>query len=197
MAITAVKPSGTVSQLVDSASGIHARHSPYYIRTIRGDVKDPIVMMMQDQGFPWEPCQMKPESTVVFSFPMKSPEGAIMTQDRSAIEQLETWLTYQRHWCEHKPSVTINVKDSEWLEVGAWAYKHFDEVSGVSFLPYSEHSYAQAPYQECSEDEYELALSTMPVGTDWSMISEYEDRDNTVGTQSLACTAGVCEIVDL
>lgn len=197
VAITAVKPSGTVSQLVDSASGIHARHSPYYIRTIRGDVKDPIVMMMQDQGFPWEPCQMKPESTVVFSFPMKSPEGAIMTQDRSAVEQLETWLTYQRHWCEHKPSVTINVKDSEWLEVGAWAYKHFDEVSGVSFLPYSEHSYAQAPYQECSEDLYELALSTMPVGTDWGMISEYEDRDNTVGTQSLACTAGVCEIVDL
>jgi len=197
VAITAVKPSGTVSQLVDSASGIHARHSEYYIRTVRGDTKDPIVMMMQDQGFPWEPCQMKPESTVVFSFPMKSPEGAIMTQDRSAVEQLETWLTYQRHWCEHKPSVTINVKDSEWLEVGAWAYKHFDEVSGVSFLPYSEHSYAQAPYQECSEDEYELALSTMPVGTDWSMISEYEDRDNTVGTQSLACTAGVCEIVDL
>jgi ribonucleoside-triphosphate reductase len=197
VAITAVKPSGTVSQLVDSASGIHARHSPYYIRTIRGDTKDPIVMMMKDQGFPWEPCAMKPESTVVFSFPMKSPDGAIMTQDRTAIEQLETWLIYQQHWCEHKPSVTINVKDSEWLEVGAWAYKHFDDVSGVSFLPYSEHSYAQAPYQECGEDEYNLALSKMPVGTDWGRISEYEDRDNTVGSQTLACSSGVCEIVDL
>jgi len=197
VAITCVKPSGTVSQLVDSASGIHARHSPYYIRTVRGDVKDPIVMMMKDQGFPWEADVMKPDTTVVFSFPMKSPEGAVMTQDRTALEQLETWLVYQRYWCEHKPSVTINVKDNEWMEVGAWVFRNFDEVSGVSFLPYSEHSYAQAPYQECSKADYDAALSTMPTGTDWGRISEYEDRDNTVGSQTLACTAGVCELVDL
>ena len=197
VAITCVKPSGTVSQLVDSASGIHARHSPHYIRTVRGDVKDPIVIMMQDQGFPWEADVMKPDTTVVFSFPMKSPEGAVMTKDRTAIEQLETWLIYQRHWCEHKPSVTINVRENEWMAVGAWVFDHFDEVSGVSFLPYSEHSYAQAPYQECSEADYELALSQMPQGTDWGRISEYEDRDNTVGSQTLACSAGVCELVDL
>jgi ribonucleoside-diphosphate reductase alpha chain len=153
--------------------------------------------MMQDQGFPWEADVMKPDTTVVFSFPMKSPEGAVMMKDRTAIEQLETWLIYQRHWCEHKPSVTINVRENEWMAVGAWVFDHFDEVSGVTFLPYREHSYAQAPYQECSEADYELALSQMPQGTDWGRISDYEDRDNTVGSQTLACSAGVCDLVDL
>ena len=145
-AITCVKPSGTVSQLVDSASGIHARHSRHYIRTVRGDNKDPLTAFMKDQGIPSEPCVMKPDQTTVFSFPIKSPTNAIVTEDMSAIDQLETWLMYQRHWCEHKPSVTINVRKDEWFEVGAFVYKHFDEMSGVSFLPYNEHTYQQAPY---------------------------------------------------
>lgn len=196
-AITCVKPSGTVSQLVDSASGIHARHSAYYIRTVRGDNKDPLTQFMKDQGIPNEPDVMKPDSTTVFSFPMKSPKGAITRNDMTAIEQLELWLVYQRYWCEHKPSVTITVRDHEWLEVGAWVYAHFDEVSGVSFLPHSEHTYKQAPYQECSEREYLDALSLMPERIDWSKLSEYEKEDTTKGSQTLACSSGVCELVDL
>ena len=160
--ITCVKPSGTVSQLVDSASGIHARHSPYYIRTVRGDNKDPLTQMMQDQGIPSEPCVMKPDSTTVFSFPVKSPNKAVTRNDMTAIEQLETWLTYQRHWCEHKPSVTVSVRADEWMEVGAFVYKHFDEMSGVSFLPHSDHTYQQAPYQDCTKEEYEELLAKMP-----------------------------------
>jgi ribonucleoside-triphosphate reductase (thioredoxin) len=195
-AITCVKPSGTVSQLVDSASGIHARHSPYYIRTVRGDVKDPLTQFMKDQGIPSEPCVMKPASTVVFSFPVKAPEGAVVTSDLTAIEQLETWLAYQRHWCEHKPSVTINVRNNEWLEVGAFVYKHFDEMSGVSFLPYSEHTYQQAPYQEVDEATYKDALSKMPPRIDWSKLSGYEKEDGTKGMQTFACV-GSCEIVDM
>lgn len=196
-AITCVKPSGTVSQLVDSASGIHARHSEYYIRTVRGDVKDPLTQFMQDQGIPCEPCAMKPTSTVVFSFPMKAPTGAVVTSDLTAIEQLETWLTYQRSWCEHKPSVTINVRGDEWIEVGAFVYKHFDEMSGVSFLPYNEHTYQQAPYQEVDKDTYEKALANMPKSIDWAKLSEYELEDTTSGSQTMACVSGACEIVDL
>jgi ribonucleoside-diphosphate reductase alpha chain len=196
-AITCVKPSGTVSQLVDSASGIHARHSEYYIRTVRGDIKDPLTQFMKDQGIPNEPCVMKPASTVVFSFPVKAPTGSVVTSDLTAIEQLETWLTYQRSWCEHKPSVTINVRSDEWLEVGAFVYKHFDEMSGVSFLPYNEHTYQQAPYQEIDKDTYDKALAGMPKGIDWTKLSEYEVEDNTSGTQTLACSGDVCEMVDL
>ena len=196
-AITCVKPSGTVSQLVDSASGIHARHSEYYIRTVRGDKKDPLTQFMIDQGIPSEPCVMKPDSTVVFSFPQKAPEGAVVTSDMTAIEQLEMWLAYQRAWCEHKPSVTINVKADEWFEVGAFVYKHFDEMSGVSFLPYSEHTYQQAPYQEVGKSDYETMLSIMPTAIDWSKLSEYEVEDNTAGSQTLACSGDSCEIVDL
>lgn len=196
-AITAVKPSGTVSQLVDSASGIHTRHSEYYIRTVRGDNKDPLTQFMKDQGIPSEPCVMKPDTTTVFSFPMKSPEGAVTRKDVGAIEQLELWLTYQRHWCEHKPSVTISVKDDEWMEVGAFVYKHFDEMSGVSFLPYDGGSYQQAPYQEVTKEVYEEALEKMPTSVDWSKLSEYEAEDNTTSSQSFACVSGACEIVDL
>ena len=196
-AISCVKPSGTVSQLVDSASGIHARHSPYYIRTVRGDSKDPLTQFMIDQGVPNEPCAMKPDTTVVFSFPQKAPRGAVVTSDVSAIEQLEMWLAYQRHWCEHKPSVTINVKSDEWFEVGAFVYKHFDEMSGVSFLPFNEHTYQQAPYQECSKTDYNTLKSVMPKGIDWSKLSEYESEDNTAGSQTLACSGDSCEIVDL
>jgi len=196
-AITCVKPSGTVSQLVDSASGIHARHSAYYIRTVRGDNKDPLTQFMKDQGIPSEPDVMKPDATTVFSFPMKSPVGAVTRNDMTAIEQLELWLTYQRHWCEHKPSVTITVRDSEWMEVGAWVFKYFDEVSGVSFLPHSDHSYQQAPYQECSEREYLDALAIMPARIDWSKLSEYETEDTSKGTSTFACSGGSCEIVDL
>ena len=196
-AITCVKPSGTVSQLVDSASGIHARHSPYYIRTVRGDNKDPLTQFMKDRGIPNEPDVMKPDATTVFSFPMKAPAGAITTSDLTAIEQLEMWLAYQRSWCEHKPSVTINVKKDEWFEVGAFVYKHFDEMSGVSFLPYNEHTYQQAPYQEVGKSDYEMLLSCMPTDIDWSSLSDYEVEDNTAGSQTLACSGDSCEIVDL
>ena len=196
-AITCVKPSGTVSQLVDSASGIHARHSEYYIRTVRGDNKDPLTQFMIDQGIPNEPDVMKPDQTTVFSFPMKSPEGAVTTSDLTAVEQLEMWLAYQRSWCEHKPSVTINVKNSEWFQVGAFVYEHFDEMSGVSFLPYNEHTYQQAPYQEVGKSEYQELLEIMPSSIDWSKLSEYESEDNTAGSQTLACSGDSCEIVDL
>lgn len=196
-AITCVKPSGTVSQLVDSASGIHPRYSPYYIRTVRADKKDPLAKMMKDVGFPVEDDVMKPDSTYVFSFPMKAPENAVFRDDRSAIEQLEHWLTYQRHWCEHKPSVTIYYRPEEILEVGAWVYKHFDEMSGVSFLPHSDHTYRQAPYQEISEQEYNEWLEKMPKDVDWTKLGEYEKTDHTTGSQELSCTGGKCELVDI
>jgi ribonucleoside-diphosphate reductase alpha chain len=196
-AITCVKPSGTVSQLVDSASGIHARHSDYYIRTVRGDNKDPLTQFMKDQGIPNEPDVMKPDATTVFSFPIKSPDGAVVTKDLTAIQQLETWLVYQRFWCEHKPSITVNVQKNEWLSVGAFVYEHFDEMSGVSFLPYNEHTYQQAPYQEVGQTDYNMLLSLMPEKIDWTKLSEYEQEDNTVGMQTMACSGDVCEIVDL
>ena len=196
-AITCVKPSGTVSQLVDSASGIHARHNTHYIRTVRGDNKDPLTQFLTSQGIPAEADVMKPESTTVFSFPMASPRGAVTRTILTAIEQLELWLTYQRHWCEHKPSVTISVKENEWMDVGAWVYKHFDEVSGISFLPFSDHTYKQAPYQDCTEDEYDAMLAQMPTSVDWSLLQEFEKEDTTSGGRELACTADACEIVDL
>jgi ribonucleoside-triphosphate reductase len=196
-AITCVKPSGTVSQLVDSASGIHARHSHYYIRTVRGDNKDPLTQFMIDNGIPAEPCVFKGDTTTVFSFPVKSPDRAVTRNDMTAIEQLEMWLTYQRHWCEHKPSVTISVRDHEWLEVGAFVYKHFDEMSGVSFLPHSDHTYQQAPYQDCDKATYEELLAKMPKSIDWTKLSEYEQEDNTVAMQTMACSGDSCEIVDL
>ena len=196
-AISCNKPSGTVSQLVNSSSGIHARHSPYYIRTVRGDNKDPLTQFMMDQGIPSAPDVMKPDQTTVFSFPQKSPDGAVCTEDITAIEQLEMWLAYQRSWCEHKPSVTINVKSNEWLEVGAFVYKHFDEMSGVSFLPFNEHTYQQAPYQDCGKHDYETLLSCMPTSIDWDALSDYEKEDNTAGSQTLACSGDSCEIVDL
>ena len=196
-AISCVKPSGTVSQLVDSASGIHARHSPYYIRTVRGDNKDPLTQFMIDQEIPNEPCVMKPDSTVVFSFPVKSPSGAVTRNDMTAVEQLELWLTYQRSWCEHKPSVTISVRDAEWMAVGAFVYEHFDEMSGVSFLPHSDHTYQQAPYQDCTQEEYEEMLAKMPTNINWELLNEYESEDNTVSMQTMACSGDSCEIVDL
>ncbi len=195
-AITCVKPSGTVSQLTDAASGIHARHSEYYIRTVRADRKDPLCQMMIDLGFPAEPCVMKPDHTMVFSFPMKA-EGSITRNDMSAIEHLELWLTYQRYWCEHKPSITVTVKDHEWMEVGAWVYKHFDEISGISFLPHSDHSYQQAPYQECTKIAYTALLAEMPKSVDWSLLKNYEKSDSTKSSQTMACSADGCEVVDL
>ena len=194
VAVTCVKPSGTVSQLVDAASGIHARHNPYYVRTVRGDKKDPLTKMMMDAGFPVEDDQMNPSHTSVFSFPMKVDDSAVFRTDLSAIEQLELWLVYQQYWCEHKPSITVSVKESEWLEVGAWVYKHFDYMSGVSFLPFSEHTYKQAPYQDIQKDEYELLIKKMPTGVEWAKLSEYEKTDMTIASQELACSAGFCEI---
>ena len=194
VSITCVKPSGTVSQLVDAASGIHARHNPYYIRTVRGDKKDPLTKMMTDAGFPVEDDVMNPSHTAVFSFPIKVDENAVFRTDLSAIDQLELWLVYQKHWCEHKPSVTISVKEDEWFEVGAWVYKHFDYMSGVSFLPFSEHTYKQAPYQDIDKSEYEMLVSKMPEKVEWSKLAEYEKTDMTIGSQELACSAGFCEI---
>jgi len=196
-AITCVKPSGTVSQLVDSASGIHSRHSQYYIRTVRGDKKDPLTTLMIEKGMPHEPDITKPDSVVVFSFPMKAPDGCITRNDLTAIDQLETWLMYQRYWCEHKPSCTVSVREHEWLDVGAWVYKYFDEISGVSFLPHSEHVYQQAPYQDINREEYLEAIKSMPQNIDWAELSNYEEEDNTTGSQELACSSGVCEIVDI
>jgi len=196
-AITCVKPSGTVSQLTDTASGIHPRHSEYYIRTVRADRKDPLCQMMVEMGFPHEPCVMKPDHTMVFSFPMKSPVGCITRNDMTAIQQLELWLKYQRDWCEHKPSVTITVKEHEWMDVGAFVYKHFDEISGISFLPHSDHSYKQAPYQDCTKEQYEALLAKMPKNVDWTMLKNYEKEDRTAGTQTFSCTGDKCEIVDL
>ena len=190
--ITCVKPSGTVSQLVDSASGIHTRHSPYYIRTIRMDKKDSIYQFLKDKGVQVEDEQFRPDSTAVFSFPIKAPSGAITRDDKTAIEQLENWLVYQRHWCNHKPSVTISVKDNEWMDVGAWVWKYFDEISGISFLPHSDHSYVQAPYQECTKEEYQALVKDTPKDIDWMEFKEEDDF--TEGSQTLACTGNACEI---
>tara|TARA_R100001377_G_scaffold28611_1_gene15536 strand:+ start:1054 stop:2973 length:1920 start_codon:yes stop_codon:yes gene_type:complete len=194
VAVTCVKPSGTVSQLTDSASGIHARHNPYYVRTVRGDKKDPLTKMMTDQGFPVEDDVMNPSHTAVFSFPMKVDNGAVFRTDMSAIEQLKLWKIYQENWCEHKPSVTITVKENEWLQVGAWVYENFNYMSGVSFLPFAEHIYKQAPYQDCTKQEYEILLQQMPEIVNWEKLSEYEQTDMTIGAQELACAAGFCEI---
>jgi ribonucleoside-triphosphate reductase len=191
-AITCVKPSGTVSQLVDASSGIHARHAATYIRTIRMDKKDPIYHFLKEKGVHVEDEQFRPESTAVFSFPMKSPKGAITRNDMTALEQLENWLVYQRHWCEHKPSVTISVRDEEWMEVGAWVWEHFDEVSGISFLPHSDHSYVQAPYQDCTIEEYNELKKNTPDSIDWEEF--IEEDDNTTSAQTLACTGNTCEI---
>jgi ribonucleoside-diphosphate reductase alpha chain len=191
-AITCVKPSGTVSQLVDSASGIHARHSRYYIRRVRGDKKDPLTKFMMDNGVPAEDCVMRPESTAVFSFPQKAPEGATLRDDLTAVQHLDVWLMYQRHWSDHKPSVTISVKEHEWMDVGAWVWRNFDEVSGVSFLPYSDSSYRQMPYEECTKEQYEELLAKMPQNIDWDQLKE--ETDNVEGAQMLACSSGSCEI---
>ena len=191
-AITCVKPSGTVSQLVDSASGIHTRHSPYYIRRVRGDKKDPLTQFLINSGVPAEDCVMRPDSTTVFSFPKKSPQGARIREDLTAMQHLDVWLQYQRHWCEHKPSVTISVKEDEWMDVGAWVWKNFDEVSGVSFLPYDGGTYRQAPYEECTKEQYDELVSKMPTKIDWDQLTEVDD--NVEGAQTLACVAGHCEI---
>lgn len=194
-AITCVKPSGTVSQLVDAASGIHARHNPHYIRSIRADKKDPLAKMMVEEGFPVEDDVVQPDHNYVFSFPMQAPEDAIFRTEITAIKQLEHWLAYQRHWCEHKPSCTVSVKEQEWLEVGTWVYEHFDEMSGVSFLPFANHIYRQAPYIDCSKKEYKAALKKMPESVDWAKLIEYENTDQTIGSQELACSAATgCEI---
>ncbi len=191
-AITCIKPSGTVSQLVDCSSGIHPRHSAYYIRRVRGDKKDPLSQFLIDAGVPAEDCVYRPDSTTVFSFPMKAPSGGLLRDNLSALQHLDLWLMYQRHWCEHKPSVTISVKEDEWLDVGAWVFKNFDEISGISFLPWDGGSYRQAPYEECDEEAYNALLAKMPVDIDWDKL--VEDDDNVEGAQTLACAAGHCEI---
>jgi ribonucleoside-diphosphate reductase alpha chain len=196
-AVTCVKPSGTVSQLVDAASGIHARHNPFFVRTVRGDNKDPLTMFMKDKGIPSEPDFTAPDSVTVFSFPMKSPDNAVCRNDMSAIEQLELWLKIADNYCEHKPSVTISVKEHEWFQVGSWCWDHFDSLSGISFLPFSDHTYKQAPYQDIDEVHYTNMISDMPPIINWAELQQYEKGDTTSGSQELACTGGVCEIVDI
>ena len=190
--ITCVKPSGTVSQLVDSSSGIHSRHSNYYIRTVRTDKKDALYEFLKGKGVSVEDEKAHPDTTAVFSFPIKAPKGCITRNDRTALEELETWLIYQRHWCEHKPSVTINVRDHEWLEVGAWVYKNFDEISGISFLPHSDHSYQQAPYQEVDKETFRQAIKETPQLIEFEEL--VEEDDNTEGSQTLACVGNSCEV---
>jgi ribonucleoside-diphosphate reductase alpha chain len=196
-AVTCVKPSGTVSQLVGVSSGMHPWHSDYYVRTVRGDKKDPLTQFLTDSKIPAEDDFMKPTDTTVFSFPIKAPKNAILRKDLTAIDHLNVWLTYQRHWCEHKPSITVSVKEDEWMAVGAWVYEHFDEVSGISFLPYSDHTYKQAPYQDITKQEYEEWVSKMPKEINWEALSLYELEDSTTGSQALACVSGECEIVDI
>lgn len=191
-AITCVKPEGTVSQLTGTASGIHPQHSKYYIRRVRADNKDPLTKFMKQQGFPNEPDVTKPDSTTIFSFPVAVDDGAVLRDDVDAISHLRLWLLYQRHWCEHKPSVTINVKEEEWPKVGAWVWEHFDEITGVSFLPYSGGTYQQAPYEEVDENGYKILLEKMPKGIDWNLFKE--EDDNVEGVQTLSCSAGSCEI---
>jgi ribonucleoside-triphosphate reductase len=193
-AITTIKPSGTVSQLVDSSSGIHGRFSPYYIRTVRQANNDPLTSFLKDSGVTNEPDLMNTEKTTIFSFPIKSPEGATLANEQTAIEQLENWLLFQKHWSEHSVSVTVYVKEHEWMEVGNWCYQNFDYITGVSFLPYAEHTYAQAPYQPCTKIEFLAAIAAMPK-VDFSKLTEYESEDNTEGAQTLACTGGACEIL--
>jgi ribonucleoside-triphosphate reductase len=197
-AITCVKPSGTVSQLVGVSSGMHPWHSEYYIRTVRGSKGDPISTFLKEVGIPTEDDVMKPNDTYVFSFPVKAPEGAIVRNDLTAIDHLNIWLVYQRAWCEHKPSITVSVKEEEWMEVGAWVYKNFDEVSGISFLPHSDHTYKQAPYQEVTKEEYESLLAKMPENIRWEDLSFYETEDGTSPSATLACSSdGNCELVDI
>jgi ribonucleoside-diphosphate reductase alpha chain len=194
-AITCVKPSGTVSQLVDSASGIHPRYSDYYIRRVRGDVKDPLSRFLIDSGVPHEPDVMNSENVMVFSFPQKAPTTHKKTL--TALEHLELWLAYQEHWCEHKPSITVSVAEDEWMSVGSWVYDHFDEVSGISFLPKSDHTYRQAPYESITKDEYDALVKASPKGIDWARLSEYELEDNTESSQTFACSSDGCEVVDI
>jgi len=197
-AITCVTPSGTVSQLVGVSSGMHPWHSPYYIRTVRGSKGDPISTFLKEVGIPVEDDVMKPNDTYVFSFPVKAPEGAIVRNDLTAIDHLNIWLVYQRAWCEHKPSITVSVKEDEWMEVGAWVYKNFDEVSGISFLPHSDHTYKQAPYQEVTKEEYEALVLKMPSNIRWEDLSFYETEDGTSPSATLACSSdGNCELVDI
>lgn len=196
-AITTVKPSGTVSALVDSASGIHPRHSRHYIRTVRADNKDPLCKLMRESGFPFEPDCTKPDSVTVFSFPMKAPEHAVFRNDLTALQHLDLWLFYKKHWAEHTVSITVSVKEHEWIDVAAWVYRNFDDITGISFLPYSDHVYKQAPFQECDEAEYQRVLALMPKGVDWSKLSQYELEDTTTSSQNLACSGNSCEIVDL
>ena len=192
-AITCVKPSGTVSQLVDSSSGIHGRHAPFYIRTVRMDAKDPMTQFMKDSGFPWEPDVTRPDHTCVFPFPQRSPRGSTMRDSLTAVEQMEVWMMYQEHWCEHKASVTVSVHEHEWMEVGAWVYENFDSVSGISFLPYNEHVYEQAPYQDCTEEEWKELNEQMPV-VKWDDLSKWEHEDYTTASQELSCHGNSCEI---
>lgn len=196
-AITCVKPSGTVSQLVDASSGLHARHSSYYIRSVRADNKDPLTQFLIEAGIPNEPDVMKPQNTTVFYFPIKSPEGSLKRDDWTAIQQLEYWKWIQEEWCEHKPSITVTVREHEWPEVGGWVYSNFDVISGISFLPHSQHTYRQAPYDAVIEEKYEELKAKMPKELRWEDLSHYELEDTTTGLQTLACSADGCEVVDI
>ena len=207
-AITCVKPSGTVSQLTDTASGIHARHSGHYIRRVRGDMKDKLTQFLRDSNITFEHAisgfedldQTKPiynNNIGVFSFPINAPKNCVTRDDEAAIDQLKLWLSYYRHWCEHKPSITVTVREEEWMTVAAWVYEHFDEMSGISFLPYDGGKYTQAPYEAVNEVEYQNLLKNTPTTIDWSALSQYEKEDQTKSSQEFACTSDFCEVVDI
>ena len=191
-AITTVKPSGTVSQLVGCSSGIHPAYSSYYIRTVRMDNKDPLTVFFKTAGVPNEPDVTKPSDITVFSFPQKGTESGVTRNETNAIEQLKLYSIYQKNWTEHNPSITVYYKDDEFLNIGAWIYNNFSDVSGVSLLPHSDHVYKQAPYQEITKEEYDAFVASFPT-IDWGNLKEEEDT--TTGTQELSCTAGVCEVV--
>lgn len=195
-AVTTVKPSGTVSTLTNSSSGMHAWHDHFYIRTVRCDVNDPLTVFLKDAGIPWEQDYTNPKA-VVFSFPFAAPEDAIVRDDMTAIDQLENWLDYKTCWTEHNPSITVSVREHEWEEVREWVFEHFDAITGVSFLPHTDHVYKQAPFQSCSREEYEQAKAKMPENIMWDLLPVYEVEDTTVSSQTLSCTAGVCDVVDL
>ena len=193
-ACTTVKPAGTTSSKSNTASGIHPRHSEFYIRTVRQDNKDPLTQFLKDAGVPWEPCVMRPESTTVFSFPIKSPEGAVTRDNLTALEHLDLWMTYNKHWSEHQVSVTVNVREEEWVSVAGWVYDNFDDITRLSFLQFDTGTYKQAPYQTCTEEEYESILARMPESLNWDALSLYEREDGTTGIRELACVGGSCEI---
>ena len=180
--------------MANSASGLHPRYAEYYYRRVRIDKKDPLYMLMRDAQVPVEDCVMNPDSTAVFTFAQSAPSGSLTQDELQAIDHLNLWLAYQEHYCQHKPSITVNYSDSEFLPVGQWVWENFDKISGISFLPKSDHVYAQAPFEAITKEMYN-AYVMIPV--DFNNLSFYEKTDTTTSSHTMACTSGACELIDL